>query len=148
MSRFKMFYLFLLLGLIAPGYSFATSHYCISVNGGFGNGGTTFIGTNFAVPAEGICTSWSGFTKTASSVVLTTSGTGCLSSNGKALTVSVSSADPEFLGANTLGSDYFEFSREETSKKFTSGEDMGAFGGSAEVVTCTSSLENLPATHN
>jgi len=88
-------FLSLLLGLIAPVYGFAAeAHYCIAVNGGFGHGGTTYVGLGFTVPAEGNCTPWSGFTKTASTVILTTTGTGCLSSDGKALTVSVSSADP------------------------------------------------------
>jgi hypothetical protein len=96
MFTIKKSHLFLLLGLIAPVNSFASEHYCIAVDGGFGHGGTTFIGSGFAVPGEGNCTPWSGFTKTASTVILTTTGTGCLSSDGKALTVSVSSADPLF----------------------------------------------------
>jgi hypothetical protein len=147
-SRLKASFLILLLGLTAPVCSFATEHYCIATAGGFGHGGTTFIGVNFAVPAEGICTPWSGFTKTASTVVLMTSGTGCLSSDGKVLTVSVSSADPEFLGAGSLGSDYIQLSRSESKGSFTGGTDKGEFGGSAEPVTCTSSLENLPSSHD
>ena len=150
MFRFKKshLFLFMLLGLIAPVYSLAAAHFCIAVNGGFGHGGTTFIGTGFAVPAEGDCIPWSGFTKTASTVVLTTYGTGCLSSDGKALTVSVSSADPSFLGAGSLGSDYIQFFRQESKEKFSGGQDFGEFGGSAEVETCTSSLEHLPSTHD
>jgi hypothetical protein len=139
MIRCKTSHLFLLLGLTAP--AFATEHYCIETAGGFGHGGTTFIATGFAVPAEGSCVPWSGFTKTASTVVLTTSGTGCLSSDGKVLTVSVSSADPSFLGAGNLGSDYIRLSRSGSKGSFTSGTDNGEFGGSAEPVTCTSSLE-------
>ena len=107
MFRFKTPLLFLLLGLIAPVYSYA-ANYCVAVNGGFGNGGTSFMGINFALPDAGKCKPWSGFTKTASTVILTTTGTGCLSSDGKALTVSVSSADPAFLGAGQLGSDYIQ----------------------------------------
>jgi hypothetical protein len=38
-----------LVGLIAPVY--ASSNYCIAVCGGFGSGGTTFIGRDFAVPS-------------------------------------------------------------------------------------------------
>jgi hypothetical protein len=148
MLLFKKPHLFLLLGLTAPAYSFATEHYCISTAGGFGHGGTTFIATGFAVPAEGACAPWAGFTKTASTVVLTTSGTGCLSSDGTVLTVSVSSADPLFLGSGNLGSDYIQLSRKESKGSFTSGTDNGQFGGSAEAVTCTSSLEHLPSTHD
>jgi hypothetical protein len=148
MFRFKTLHLFLLLGLIVPVYCFATEHYCIAVDGGFGHGGTTFIGLNFAVPAEGNCIPWTGFTKTASTVILTTTGTGCLSSDGKALTVSVSSADPPFLGAGSLASDYIRLSRHESKGSFTSGTDVGEFSGNAEPVTCTSSLLELPSSHD
>jgi hypothetical protein len=148
MFHFKTSHLFLLLGLTAPAYSFATEHYCISTAGGFGNGGTTFIATGFAVPAEGACAPWAGFTKTADTVVLTTNGTGCLSSDGTKLTVSVSSADPDYLGAGSLGSDYIQLIRKGSSGPFVSGTDAGQFGGSADVVTCTSSLEHLPSSHD
>jgi hypothetical protein len=137
--------LFLLLVLIAPVSSFASEHYCIAVNGGFGSGGTTFIGIGFAVPSDGKCTPWSGFTKTASTVILTTAGTGCLSSDGKALTVSVSNADPAFF-ANPQA-DYIHLTRENSKEKF-SGEDQGYFGGSAEPESCSSNLLTLPSTHD
>jgi hypothetical protein len=140
--------LFLLLGLIAPISSFA-SHYCIEVGGGFGNGGTTFIGTGFSVPAEGSCAPWVGFTKTASTVVLTTNGAGCLSSDGKVLTVSVSSQDPEFFGGGVLQSDYIRFCLPGVkSCPFSPGQDLGYFSGDAAPVTCTSSLEHLPSSHD
>jgi hypothetical protein len=150
MSRFKTshLFLFLMLGLIAPVYSFAEAHYCIAVNNGFGHGGTTFIGLGFSLPAEGNCTPWSGFTKTASSVVLTTTGTGCLSSDGKVLTVSAINSDPPFFGADELRSDYIQLKRSSTSQPIGSGEDTGAFGGIAKPITCTTSLLNLPSSHD
>jgi hypothetical protein len=148
MYRFKTTHLFILLGLAVPVSSFATDHYCIATSGGFGHGGTTFIGTGFDVPSEGKCVPWSGFTKTASTVILATSGTGCLSSDGKMLTVSVSSADPSFLGAGNVGSDYIQLTRKESKGSFTSGTDFGQFGGSAEPISCTSSLESLPSSHD
>jgi hypothetical protein len=97
----------LLLGLIAPVYSYA-ANYCIAVSGGFGSGGTSFIGIGFALPAPGSYIPWSGFTKTGSTVILTTTGTGCVSSNGNILTVSVFNTDPESLGAGQLASDYIQ----------------------------------------
>jgi hypothetical protein len=108
------------------------------------NGGTTFVARNFSLPGEGKCTPWSGYTKTASTVILTTSGTSCLSSDSKALTVSVSSADPSYLGVGQLASDYIQLSRGNSTEPFT-GEDTGQFAlpGSAETVTCTSDLLNL-----
>ncbi len=50
--RFKTPHLFLLLGLIATVHSFAAEPYCISVNGGFGDGGTAFTARSFSLPAE------------------------------------------------------------------------------------------------
>jgi hypothetical protein len=145
MSRVKSS-LPLLLALLSPTLGFA-SNYCIATNDGFGKGGTTFIGTGFAIPSEGKCTPWAGFTKTASTVVATTYGTGCLSSNGKALTVSVTSADPDWFGT-VPGSDYIELTRSSSSGRFTSGGDSGAFSGNAEEVSCTSTLLELPSTHD
>jgi len=125
----------------------AEAPYCIAVNGGFGGGGTTFVARNFTLPTESKCTPWSGYTKTASTVILTTSGTSCLSSDSKALTVSVTSADPWFLGAGQLAADYIQLSRGSATDPFT-GQDFGYFAGSAEPVSCTSDLLNLPSSHD
>jgi hypothetical protein len=52
----------LVLGL--PRLSAATRrNYCIATNGGFGNGGSSFIGKGFVLPAAGLCLPWSGFNK-------------------------------------------------------------------------------------
>jgi hypothetical protein len=147
--RFKKAHLLLALGVMAPLQSFASSEapYCIAVNGGFGNGGTTFVARNFSLPAASKCSPWTGYTKTASTVILTTSGTSCLSSDNKALTVSVSSADPSYLGAGQLAADYIQLSRPDTTEPFT-GTDFGVFAGSAEPVSCTSDLLSLPSVHD
>jgi hypothetical protein len=63
--------LLLLLALVAPLRSFAAEPYRGAVSGGFGNGGTTFVERSFSQRAEGKCTLWSGYTKTASTVILT-----------------------------------------------------------------------------
>ena len=133
--------------LLGPVHSFAAETYCIAVSGGFGHGGTTFVARNFSMPGESQCTPWSGYTKTASTVILTTSGTSCLSSDSKALTVSVSSADPSFLGAGQFAGDYIQLSRGDATEQF-SGQDYGYFTGSAEPVSCTSDLLTLPSTHD
>ena len=145
--RFKTAHLFLLLGLIAPLQSFAADPYCIAVNGGFGNGGTTFVARSFSLPAESKCTPWSGYTKTADTVILTTGGTSCLSSDSTALTVSVSSADTSYVAQPV--SDYIQLSRADSTEPFT-GEDTGEFAlpGSSETVSCTSDLLNLPSSHD
>jgi hypothetical protein len=147
--RFKTAHLFLLVGLIAPLQSFASSEapYCIAVNGGFRNGGTTFVARNFSLPAASKCSPWTGYTKTASTVILMTSGTSCLSSDNTALTVSVTSADPSFFGAGTIVGDYIQMSRPDATEPF-SGYDYGQFAGTAAPVSCTSELLTLPSAHD
>jgi hypothetical protein len=137
------------LAMMAPLQSFAASEapYCIAVNGGFGNGGTTFVARNFTVPAASKCSPWTGYTKTASTVVAITGGTACLSSDNTALTVSVTSADPSFFGAGTIVGDYIQMSRPDATDPF-SGYDYGYFAGTAEPVSCTSDLLTLPSSHD
>ena len=132
----------------APGQTFpAGGPFCIATAGGFGSGGTTFVEPGFTVPAANKCTPWSGFTKTASTVILTTSGAACLSSTGKTLTVSASSLDPAFLGTNPA-SDYIQLTRASSTGSFTGGTDQGQFAGSADQATCTSGLLSLPDSHD
>jgi hypothetical protein len=148
MSRLNKARALLALGMIAPVSSFAASHYCIAVNGGFGHGGTTFIGSGFAVPAAGTCSPWAGFTKGFSSVIFTSSGAGCLSSDGKVLTVSVASVDPAFLPGQ-VENDYVRVCVAGVkSCPIGGGTDTGAFQGAAEPVSCTSSLLQLPVFHD
>ena len=143
--------LVVLSALLAPIHSFAAGPqpYCIAVNGGFGtSGGTTFVARNYTLPTEGKCSTWSGYTKTAATVILTTGGTSCLSSDSKALTVSLSSADPSYFGGGgALGVDYIQLTREAATEPFT-GQDSGYFTGSAEPVDCTSDLLTLPSYHD
>jgi hypothetical protein len=133
--------------IFAPGQTFpGGGPFCIATAGGFGSGGTTFVAPGFTVPAGNKCTPWSGFTKTASTVILTTSGAACLSSTGKTLTVSVSSLDPDF-GTNPA-SDYIHLTRASSTGSFSGGTDQGQFAGSADQVTCTSGLLSLPDNHD
>jgi hypothetical protein len=151
MFRFKATPLLLLLGLVAPMQSFAAAPaeapYCIAVSGGFGNGGSTFVARNFSLPEANKCTPWTGYTKTSATVIFTTSGTACLSSDSTALTVSVSSADPDYLGVGQLAADYIRMTRTSATDPF-SGEDQGYLMGAAEPVSCTNDLLTLPAYHD
>jgi hypothetical protein len=149
MFRFKTPHLLLLLGLIAPVFSNAAD-YCIAVGGGFGNGGSSFIGTDFAVPAAGSCAPWAGFTKTASSVILMTTGSACTSSTGGVLTLSAFSTDPEYFGAGTIASDYIQLCKNGgTSCAVGAGSDQGSLSGSsAASERCTTALLTLPPTHD
>lgn len=131
----------------APGQTFpGGGPFCIATAGGFGSGGTTFVAPGLTVPAPNKCTPWSGFTKTASTVILNTSGAACLSSTGKTLTVSVSSLDPAF-SANPAA-DYIQLTRASSTGSFTGGADQGQFAGGANQVTCTSGLLSLPDVHD
>jgi hypothetical protein len=144
--HFKKAHLLLLLGLITPVSSFAAEPYCIAVDGGFGNGGTTFVARGFTLPAEGKCVPWAGYAKTGSSVVLLSSGTSCLSSDSKEFEVSVVSADPAFFTEGPQP-DYIQMSRTDATQPF-SGRDFGTFAGGAEPTTCTNDLLNLPSSHD
>ncbi len=135
-------------GQTFPGGGSSGGSFCIAVNGGFGgSGGTTFIAPTFVTPSANGCSSWSGFTKTADTVVLNTNGAACLSTDSKVLTLSATSADPSFLGT-TPAFDYIQLSRTGTSGTFTTGSDQGPFSGPADQITCTSSLLQLPASHD
>jgi hypothetical protein len=79
---------------------------------------------------------------------LNTSGAACLSSTGKTLTLSVSSADPDFFGAGSAPSDYIQLTRSSSTGTFTGGTDQGAFAGNANQITCTASLLTLPDSHD
>jgi hypothetical protein len=70
----------------------------------------------------------------ASTVILTTTGTGRLSSDGKVLTVSDINSAPPFFGADQLRSDYIQLSRSSSTGTFGTGEETGALGGSANPV--------------
>jgi hypothetical protein len=151
MFRFKAAHLFVLLSLVAPMQGFAAAPgpapYCIATGGGFGNGGSTFVARNFSMPEANKCTPWTGYTKTSATVIFTTSGTACLSGDSTALTVSVSSADPDFLGVGTLAADYIRMTRTSATDPF-SGSDQGYLMGAADPVSCTADLLTLPAYHD
>jgi len=125
----------------------AAGSFCISAAGGFGGGGTTYVTPTFTVPAKNKCTAWSGWTKTASTVILNTSGAACVSTSGKTMTVSVFSIDPAFFGTTAV-TDYITLTRASASGTFTGGSDQGQFAGSALQLTCTSSLLSLPDSHD
>lgn len=151
MMRIKTHHLVLMIGLVAPIPSYA-ANYCIKVNGGFGNGGSTFVGKGFAVPAAGACKAWTGYVKTASSVIATSTGAGCLSTDGKVLTLTILSTDPGYLGNGVVASDHIRICPGGSTGCPTGvgiGTDVGNyFGGPAAKTSCTTALLNLPAVHD
>jgi hypothetical protein len=131
--------------------------YCIAVGGGFGNGGTTFVARDFTVPAASQCSPWAGYTKTSGTVVLSTSGSACLSADGHVLTVGVSSVNPNWTGG-AYAPDYIQICPEgvtctsadlsvEDRPLAGHGIDLGFFTGTAEEINCTQSLLTLPNSH-
>lgn len=138
-----------LLGLLAP-LSSNAANFCIATNGGFGNGGSSFIGIGFVPPAAGLCLPWSGLTKTASSVIAIATGTGCRSTDGKVLEFTISSTDPAFLGSGVIGSDHIKFCPNGPANcPFGGGTGTGTFSnGSAVRQVCTTALVRLPAIHD
>ncbi len=138
----------LVMGLVTLGQAQA-ANYCIAVSGGFGNGGTSFISKDFALPASGTCRAWHGFTRTASTVIAFSTGTGCLSNNGKVFTLSVLSTNPSWFGAGQTAADQIQYCPGTGSCPIGGGTDSGSFGpGPAAPQTCTSALLNLPALHD
>jgi hypothetical protein len=97
MFRFKTPLMALALGLITP-ISADAANFCLAVNGGFGHGGYTYVAPSFTVPAINQCAAWSGFTKTGTTVVLISNGTGCVSNNGARLDLSIFNTDWMFFG--------------------------------------------------
>ena len=133
---------------LAP-MSASAAGFCVAVNGGFGNGGTSFVGPNFVLPAKNKCAPWAGFTKTGSTVVAFASGTGCLSNGGKVLTLSVTNSDPSFFGPGTAAFDQITLCPTGvTGCPVGGGQDSGFFGGSAKEQTCTTGLLRLPDLHD
>ena len=147
MFRFKTPFMLLALGLIAPIYAYA-ANFCVAVNGGFGNGGTSYIAPAFTMPAKNNCAAWSGFTKTATTVIAIWTGTGCLASDGRVLTLSIFNTDLEFFGAGVAVLDQIELCPKGVTGCPITGEDIGNFTGPAVQQTCTASLLTLPPTHN
>jgi hypothetical protein len=147
MYRFKSRDLCLVLGLMAPTGTYA-ANFCVAVSGGFGNGGTSFVATSFTLPAANTCIPWSGFTKTATTVILISNGTACLSKSGKVITLSIFNTDPEFFGANASVSDQIQLCRNGVADCPISAQDIGYFTGSAAQQTCTANLLKLPDTHD
>ena len=148
MLRFKTPQLFLLLGLMAP--VCASAHYCIRVNGGFGNGGQSFVGKGVTLPAAGICTRWSGYLKAASSVIAISTGTACRSTNGRVLEVTIFSSNPSFFGPGQFSQDHIKLCPGGvTSCPFGGGVNAGnLFSGPAAPQTCTTALLTLPQVHD
>jgi hypothetical protein len=139
--------------LVIAGSSLNSAHagdYCIAVNGGFGAGGHTFVGKGFSQPANGTCKPWSGIMKTASSVVGTSSGSGCLSSDGKLLTLSVSTTGPYF-GNGVAAVDHIQICPPNSGQDCNfqyAGFDYGTFSGTAAKVRCTSQVTTIPSYHD
>lgn len=146
MVRLKAIPLF--LGLALSASPALASNFCVAVNNGFGHGGTSYVGPSFALPAANNCKPWSGYTKTAATIITIATGTGCLSSNGKVLTLSVFDADPQFFGSGVIGNDYIQICPTAVTGCPINGSDQGNFNGIAAEQPCTAALLKLPVAHD
>ena len=135
------------LGVVLSGAALA-QNFCVAVNGGFGSGGTSYIAPTFTLPVKNNCAAWSGFTKTASTVIAISTGTGCLASDGKVLTLSIFNTDPPFFGAGKAVSDQIQLCPKGVTGCPITGQDLGNFAGPAVQQTCTAGLLKLPPTHD
>ena len=145
MSRLRTHCAAIALGLIAP-LCASAANYCIAVNGGVDKGGTSYIGKGFSLPTPGGCKPWAGFTRWSTSHVAITSGAGCLSSDGKVLTISVVSASTNYIGVGYVAPDYiFLCPAGTTNCPLANGADAGNFAGVATPQACTAKLMDLPA---
>jgi hypothetical protein len=137
-----------LAAAIAPAFADPVA-YCVAVNGGFNNGGTSFVARQFDIPGPSKCSSWSGYAKTASTVVFFSSGTACLSSSGTIMTVSITSADPSNSPGVTKG-DFIRFCPDGVwSCPIGGGQDVappgtGVDSGAAAQQPCNDDLLYLP----
>lgn len=123
---------------------------CIDLAGGASRGGGTYVAQGLALPANGTCKPWSGFMKTGSDVVGTTSGTACTSSDGRTMTASLATTNPSFFGPGSVVSDHIRLCPTGTCATGVSSAAVSSYFGQvpAARVTCTTSMLTLPATHN
>jgi len=147
MFRLKTTCMGLMVGLLLPIPTYA-ANFCIAVNGGFGSGGTSYVAPTFVLPAHNHCAAWSGFTKTATTVIAIANGTACLSSDSRVLTLSVLNTDPPFFGNGATASDQVQLCPTSVTDCRITGQDAGYFAGTAAQQPCTSTLLRLPPTHD
>src|SRR5215207_2078925 len=124
-----------------------TQDFCVAVNGGFGSGGTTFVGKGFIAPANGRCNSWAGIMRTTTTVVGTSTGAACMSNDGKLLTLTLQTTAPEFLGIGTTATDHIELCPAAATlgcPAHAGQSDRGTFGGPAAQVTCSAAVGTIP----
>jgi hypothetical protein len=133
--------------LAVPASAYA-GNFCVAVNGGFGGGGTTYVGPGFTLPAKNQCAPWAGFTKTACTVIAQATGSGCVSNSGKVLTLTIFNTDPDFFGDGKFASDHIELCPTGVMGCPFTSQDHGYFEGLAEETTCTAALLLLPQSHD
>jgi hypothetical protein len=164
MKGFNTFVLVLLIGASTPAFATPIPNYCVAVNGGWNSGdpnGVTFVGKAIEFPPKNSCRPWGGIVRTAVSVVGTSHGTICRSSDGKLVTISLTSTLPEWLG---IGRDHVAIDHIELCPLGTSGDlcppqqgqsdrgDLGpptggSTGSPAKRINCNPSITTIPSDH-
>lgn len=130
----------------------AAQSLCVEVNGGQAQGGGSYVGQGYAMPARGSCKPWSGFMKTGTDVVGYSSGSGCTSSDGQVLTLTLATVNPRFFGTGAVVSDFIRICSNGAGGcplGVVQGDTSSYFGlASAQRVSCTPAMLELPAGHN
>lgn len=125
--------------------------FCVAVNGGFGSGGTTFVGKGFVSPPNGTCKPWAGILRTGSTVAGTSTGAACMSNDAKLLTISLHTTLPEFLGIGVNATDHIELCPSAATlgcPAHNGQSDRGTFSGPAAQIACTAALGTIPSSHD
>ena len=137
----KTSHLVLMVGLIAPLPSYA-ANFCVKIGAGFGNGGSSFVGKGFALPAAGACNALAGYVKTATSVIA--------NSSGVVLTLTIISTNPSFLGSGQISLDHIRLCPAGAAGcPIGAGQSIGgSFAGPAAKQNCSAALLRLPAVHD
>jgi|SRR5208282_1369066 len=86
---------FVTLLMLTPGIVLA-KNYCV---GGFPNANYILVGLGFTVPAKGTCAAWTGFNKEGN---FPTAGTGCTSSNGSNLSLTLTTGSKSFVEIDVI----------------------------------------------
>jgi hypothetical protein len=129
--------------VFAPGVAGA-KNYCI---GGFANSTYILVGIGFTLPAKGTCKTWTGLT-TQNDFNSPSAGTGCTSSDGTELSLTITTSVPQNAGHIEIDSITLSLPKQigdTNSTNIKGGVVTSFFGSGITGGPCTATLK-IPAT--
>jgi hypothetical protein len=129
--------------VFAPGVAEA-KNYCIS---GFASSSYVLVGIGFTLPAKGMCKTWTGLTMQ-NDLNSPSAGTGCTSSNGTELSLTITTSVPQNAGHIEIDSITLSLPKETgvtNSTNIKAGVVTSFSGSGITGGPCTGSL-TIPAT--